>query len=83
MKDEALLEQKCALQKNISETAIKDEYDFSKGERGKFYNPDAELNIPIYLEPEVLSFVKGIAQKKRLDLSTVVNRLLKSNMTRP
>jgi hypothetical protein len=25
---------------------MKPEYDFSKGERGKFYRPDAKLNIP-------------------------------------
>ncbi len=25
---------------------MKKEYDFSKGERGKFFRPDLELNIP-------------------------------------
>jgi hypothetical protein len=29
---------------------MKSEYDFSKGERGKFYRPDVELNIPVYLD---------------------------------
>jgi hypothetical protein len=32
---------------------MKKEYDFSKGARGKFYRPDAELNIPVYLEPDI------------------------------
>jgi hypothetical protein len=32
---------------------MKKEYDFSKGERGRFFRPDAELNIPVYLEPDV------------------------------
>ena len=32
---------------------MKKEYDFSKGERGKFFRADAELNIPVYLEPDV------------------------------
>ena len=36
---------------------MKDEYDFSKGERGKFYNENAKFNIPVYLEPEIESFV--------------------------
>jgi len=27
-------------------TAMKPEYDFSKGERGKFFRPGARLNIP-------------------------------------
>ena len=32
---------------------MKKEYDFSKGERGKFYKPDIQLNLPVYLEPDV------------------------------
>lgn len=27
---------------------MKDEYDFSQGERGKFYRPDAEFVIPVH-----------------------------------
>ena len=40
------------------------EYDFSKGERGKFFNPDANINLPIYLDDENLSFIGKIAEKK-------------------
>jgi hypothetical protein len=29
---------------------MRKEYDFSKGQRGRFYRPDMKLNIPIYLE---------------------------------
>ncbi len=32
---------------------MKREYDFSKGERGKFFRPNAELNLPVYLDPDV------------------------------
>jgi hypothetical protein len=35
---------------------MKKEYDFPKGERGKFYRPGAELNPPIYLEPELRKY---------------------------
>jgi hypothetical protein len=59
---------------------MKNEYDFSKGERGKFYKPDIKLNLPIYLEPEILSFVEGIAKKSDLDISTVVSNLIKTDM---
>lgn len=31
---------------------MKPEYDFSKGERGKFYRPDAKLNVPLDLNTE-------------------------------
>ncbi|MFZ4440787.1 MAG: hypothetical protein ACOYOS_20410 [Syntrophales bacterium] len=32
---------------------MKKEYDFSKGDRGKFYRPDIQLNLPVYLEPDI------------------------------
>ena len=35
---------------------MKKEYDFSKGERGKFYRPGAKLNVPVYLEPDLLDY---------------------------
>ena len=59
---------------------MKKEYDFSKAERGKFFSPDATMNIPIYLEADTLAFVEKLAKKKRTDLSKVVNELIKSDM---
>ena len=59
---------------------MKKEYDFSKGERGKFYRPYAKLNIPIYLDEEVIAFIEDIANKKDVDFSSVANRLLRGNM---
>lgn len=35
---------------------MKKEYDFSKGERGKFYRLDAELELPIYLDADVREY---------------------------
>lgn len=59
---------------------MKKEYDFSKGERGKFYHPDMKLNIPIYLDGEVSAFVEKIASKKGIDRSVVVNELLRGDI---
>ncbi|MDY6909356.1 MAG: hypothetical protein SWC40_05355 [Thermodesulfobacteriota bacterium] len=59
---------------------MREEYDFSKGERGKFYRPNMKLNIPIYLDEEVSTFVDQIASKKGLDRSSVVNDLLRGNI---
>jgi len=59
---------------------MKKEYDFSKGERGKFYRPDIKLNIPIYLDEEISNFIDKIASKKGVDRSTVVNELLRSDI---
>jgi len=59
---------------------MKKEYDFTKGVRGKFYRPRLKLNLPVYLDEEVLSFVQSIARKRKADLSSVVNQLLRSDM---
>ncbi len=59
---------------------MRKEYDFSKGERGKFYRADMKLNIPIYLDEEVSAFVDKIASKKKMDRSSVVNELLRGDI---
>jgi cytidylate kinase len=59
---------------------MKKEYDFSQGERGKFYRPNTKLNLPVYLDEEVLVFVQRIARRRKTDLSSVVNQLLRSDM---
>jgi hypothetical protein len=35
---------------------MRKEYDFPKGERGKFYRPGIQLNLPIYLEPDLRKY---------------------------
>ncbi len=60
---------------------MKKDYDFTNAERGKFYRPDAKLNIPVYLEDEVRDFVSEIAEHKRSDMAQVVNDLLRSDMS--
>jgi hypothetical protein len=59
---------------------MKKEYDFSKGQRGKFYRRDAQLDLPVYLDKDVRAFVEGIAGKRKREVSAVVNDLLKSDM---
>ena len=55
---------------------MKNEYDFSNGEKGKFYRKDITLNIPIYLNEENFNYIKSIAEKKNEEVSSVVNELL-------
>lgn len=55
---------------------MKKEYDFSKGERGKFYNKDAEFHVPVYLEPEIESFFTQLANQQNTNLGQMVNKLL-------
>jgi hypothetical protein len=65
---------------NTRNEAMKQQYDFSKAIRGKFYRPNAVLKIPVYLDEEVQTFVQKIAASKQSDVGTVVNELLKSDM---
>ncbi len=59
---------------------MKKEYDFSKGVRGKFHNPDGEFNFPIYLDREVADFVQKLSVEKNVDRSQIVNKLLRKEM---
>lgn len=58
---------------------MKKEYDFSKGERGKFYHKDAKLHLPIYLNEEIESFFTLLAKKQNKNLEQIVNALLLQN----
>ena len=57
---------------------MKEEYDFTNAEQGKFYVPIEELDIPIYLDEEVKIFFLKHLKNKDVDfsLSSVVNALL-------
>ncbi len=53
------------------------EIDFSNGVRGKFYQPSATLNLPVYLDADVQAYLSAIATKKGIRLSDLANDLLK------
>ena len=56
---------------------MKAHYDFSKGVRGKFYRPDAVFRIPVYLEDNVVTYLAKKAEAKGVELSDLVNDLLR------
>ena len=59
---------------------MKDEYDFTNAERGKFCHPDVRLIPPVRLEPEVLDFLATSAKKRGTTVNLLVNQLLKKDM---
>lgn len=59
---------------------MKSKYDFSKGTRGKFYKAGAVFKYPVYLDEEVQSYLVAKAESKGVDLSTLVNELLKKEI---
>jgi len=61
---------------------MKEEYDFTNAEQGKFYRPIEELDIPIYLDDDVKNFfLENMKQKtKNFSLNNIVNSLLKQDI---
>lgn len=64
-----------------TEPAMRDEYDFSQGVRGKFYRKDATLNLPIYLDDEVREYLTERARSKGVQLSELVNDMLRKDIS--
>lgn len=53
------------------------EIDFSNAVRGKFYQANAKLHLPVYLDADVQAYLSAIAAKKGVQLSDLANDLLK------
>ncbi len=59
---------------------MKDEYDFSAAERGKFFRKGATLVPPVHLEPEILRYLSERAAAQGTSLNMLVNRLLQKDI---
>lgn len=59
---------------------MKKQYDFSKGERSKFYRPNLALNIPIYLDTKLQKRVEEVARRKGQDVGTLVSRFVRKEL---
>ena len=59
---------------------MKDEYDFSKAERGKFYRPGTTLNLPVYLDADVLDYLSAKAKAQGVEVNDMVNDLLRKDI---
>jgi hypothetical protein len=65
---------------NPEDDDIPAEIDFTGGERGKFFRPDARLNLPVYLEADVQAYLAALAARKGVPLSELANDLLKKDI---
>jgi uncharacterized DUF497 family protein len=59
---------------------MKKEYDFSIGERAKFYHPDAVFCLPIYLDPDVSDYMDQLAGEKDVEVQDLVHEWLRANI---
>ena len=58
---------------------MKDEYDFSKGIRGRFYSPK-KISTTIRLDDDVLLYLKKLASIKKIGYQTILNSILRDYM---
>jgi hypothetical protein len=59
---------------------MRDEYDFTNAQRGKFHRPGLHLIPPVHLEPDVLTYLAERAKNKGTSLNALVNQLLKKDI---
>lgn len=57
---------------------MKDEYDFSNAEQGKFYVPAEDIQMPIYLDQDIAKYLSGKCPGG--DLQALVNDLLRKDI---
>ncbi len=59
---------------------MKRKYSFKGGQRGKFYRPNTTVELPVYLDNEVLSYLSKRADRKKVPLEDLVNDLLRKEI---
>jgi hypothetical protein len=59
---------------------MKKEYDFSRAVQGKFHRPPEQLRIPVYLDSVLESFYSERARKRKIDVGTLINAVLRKEM---
>ncbi len=59
---------------------MRKEYDFSKAEKGKFYRPPDELEIPIYLNKKVKKNYLTLSRNRNMDINKIINSILEKEM---
>lgn len=59
---------------------MKDEYDFTNAEQGKFYVPIEEIQMPIYLDQDVLQYVNQKCDFDADRIRTLINDWLRKDI---
>ena len=59
---------------------MKEEYDFSNAEQGKFYVPAENIDTPIYLDKDVIQYLNEKCLTKQESLQLLVNDLLRKDI---
>ncbi len=60
---------------------MKEKYDFSNAERGRFYRPATKLKLPVYLDQDIENWLAEKAKAKGVNLQSLVNELLRKDIS--
>ncbi len=59
---------------------MKEEYDFSNAEQGKFYVPVENIQLPIYLDKDIIQYLNEKCLTSQESLQILVNDLLRKDI---
>ena len=65
---------------DMGDDDMPEEIDFSQGTRGKFFKPGLQVNLPVYLEASVQTYLAERARARGVDIGQLVNELLKKDI---
>jgi len=63
----------------FDEYEMLDEYDFSDGVRGRFYQPK-KIPVSLRLDNDIVLFFKKLASEKKVPYQTLINALLRKEL---
>jgi uncharacterized protein (DUF4415 family) len=66
----------------LKDKLMKNEYDFSKGVRGRFYRPN-KVQKTLRLDEDIIEYYKRIAQEKHVGYQTLINSALRDSIEHP
>ena len=58
---------------------MKDEYDFTDGVRGRFYEPK-KIPVSLRLDNDIVLFFKKLASEQKVPYQTLINALLRKEL---
>ena len=58
---------------------VQDEYDFTNGVRGRFYEPK-KIPVSLRLDNDIILFFKKLASEKKVPYQTLINALLRKEL---
>lgn len=63
----------------FDEYEMKDEYDFTGGVRGRFYEPK-KIPVSLRLDNDIVLFFKKLASEQKVPYQTLINALLRKEL---